>query len=76
MHINLSKQTLTDELGEPGLIQQIMCTTDISSSGVTAQFPEPRREILKRNLLGQRFVTLIFGHPSTILITKKEGLEI
>lgn len=89
MHINLSKQTLADELGEPGLIQQITCTADISSTGVTAQVsahswkikhPEPRREILGRNSLGQRFVALLFGHPSTIppmiLITEKEGLEI
>lgn len=33
MHINLSKQALTDELGEPALTQQIMCTADISSTG-------------------------------------------
>lgn len=56
MHVNLSKQTLRDELGDPALIQQIMCTADISSSGMTVQFfaqswkvrrPEPRRENIK-----------------------------
>lgn len=31
MHINLSKQALTDELEEPALTQQIMCTDGISS---------------------------------------------
>lgn len=37
MHINLSKQALSDEPGEPALTQQIMCTADVSSPGVTAQ---------------------------------------
>lgn len=32
MHINLSKQALTDELGEPALTQQIMCTADLPRS--------------------------------------------
>lgn len=55
MHVNLSKQTLRDELREPALIQQITCTADISSAGMTVQFfqswkvrsPEPRRENIK-----------------------------
>lgn len=65
MHVNLSKQTLRDEPGEPALIQQIMCTADISSAGMTVQFllragrsraQNQGGKILK-NLLGQRFVT-------------------
>lgn len=74
MHINLSRQALTDELGEPALTQQIMCTADISSMGVRlgSQNQGARREAPKTHLLGQSFATWIFPLPALIVRTENE----
>lgn len=50
MQINLSKQAFADELGEPALTQQVMCTAD----RVTAQpWSREVREAPKTHSLGQ-----------------------
>lgn len=74
MHVNLSKQTLRDEPGEPALIQQIMCTADISSAGMTVQFLLRAGRSGAQNQGGKNikgFVT--FRHSSMLLRKKTEG---